>query len=247
MKKRLLAVILVISMVSLLAIGTVQAQTISAGVKPGDQFDYHVSANWSSSDEYQSIPAALQDYNRTSHVELRITTVNTTHVVTFVAYYYNNGTDPFATRGNVNFLTGLSYGDNVAVAIIGANLNAGDLIHPDGDDGIKIKDTVTRNYESGSRATNHIQITNTNTTAGYTATRDQYFDKATGVLVEEVTTVTDTPTSSTTTTRWVITSVTGIEAWTIPEFPALIAIPLFMAATAIAVIAFKKKQMFVKL
>lgn len=243
----MLAVILVISMASLLAVGTVQAQTITPGVNAGEVYDYHVSSQWSSTDEYQSIPASLLEYNKTSHIEVRISTVNTTHVTTFMAYYYINGTY-YSDRGNVNLLTGVSYGSYPAVSIIGANLNAGDLIHPDGDDGITITDSSTRDYESGSRATNHIRKTYTNATTGFSAVIDQYFDKATGVLVEEVVTTTDDSTSSTIVEKRILASViTSSTTWTVPEFPAYVIIPLFMVATALAVIAYKKKQMFVKL
>lgn len=245
LNKKLLSVILVVSIVSLLFLGEVQAATITPGVNPGEIYDYHISGIWSSTDQYQSIPAYLMEDNKTSHVELRISTVNSTHITTFVAVYYTNGTY-FGDRGSINLLTGESYGPYAAIAIIGANLNAGDLIHPDGTDGVKITDSVTKNYESGSRATNHIRKTDTNQTTGISVVLDQYFDKATGVLVEEVVTTTDSATSSTIVEKRVLAS-TSIEGWVVPEFPVFIAVPLFMAATAFVVLAFKKKHLFVKL
>ena len=237
LNNRLLAAGLIFCIAALTFIGTAKGQTITPGLIAGGNFDYHVTSSWTSSDAYAYIPTDLLDINQTSHVEVRIGGVNTTNVETTSIYYYQNGT-AFLLRGNVNLQTGLSYGD--FVAIIGANLNSGDKIHPSGDDAITIKETVSRTYESGSRQTNHISTSVRNDTTGYTATRDQYFDQATGMLVEEVTrTVVDSP-ASTTTVTWKINS-SNIEGWVIPEFPALIAVPIFMIAVAVSAVALRKK------
>jgi len=237
LNNRLLAAGLIFCIAALALVGTVKGQTIVPGLNAGDNFDYHVTSYWSSSDAYASIPGNLVDINQTLHVELRIGYVNSTNIETTSIYYYNNGT-ALLLRGNVNLFDGISYGD--FVAIIGANLNAGDTIHPSGDDGIKIQETVTRNYESGSRPTNHISTSIRNDTGGYTATRDQYFDQATGLLVEEVTrNDVDSP-ASTTIITWKIKS-SSVEGWVIPEFPALIAVPIFMIAVAFTAVAFRKK------
>lgn len=236
LNKRLLATLAVILCIVSLAISTVKGQTIVPGVAPGDDFDYHTTSYWTSSDSYASIPSGLIDINQTLHAEVRISTVNATNIDTFSAYYAANGT-AFSGRGNINLLTGTSYGD--FVAIIGANLNAGDKIHPDGTDGVTIKETVDRSYESGTRSTNHISNSVRNDTAGYTATRDLYFDKATGMLVEQVErTDVDNP-RSTTIVTWKIVSAS---VWSIPEFPVIIALPAFLIATSLAVIAYKKKH-----
>ncbi len=237
MNNRLLAAGLIFCIAALTFVGTAKGQTITPGVFAGANFDYHVSSYWSSNDAYANIPSDLLEVNQTSHVEVRIGGVNTTNVETTSIYYYYNGS-AILLRGNVNLNTGLSYGDFVAV--IGADLKTGDKIHPGGDDGITIKDAVTRSYESGGRSTNHISTTVRNDTAGYTATRDQYFDAATGILVEEVTkTDVDNP-ASTTIITWKIDS-TNFEGWVIPEFPVIIAVPIFMVAVAFAAVAFRKK------
>lgn len=235
LNNRLLTAGLIVIIATLTIIGTAKGQTIVPGLIAGDNFDYHITSYWTTSDSYASIPSGLSDINQTLHVEVRISTVNASNIDTFSAYYYSNGS-AFSGRGNVNLLNGTSYGD--FVAIIGANLNAGDKIHPDGTDALTIKETVNRNYESGSRPTNHISVSVRNDTDGYTATRDQYFDQATGILVEETSrTDTDNP-SSTTIITWKINSGS---IWAIPEFPALIAIPLLMIAAAFSAIAYKKK------
>jgi hypothetical protein len=235
LNNKLLTACLILCIATLTITGTAKGQTIVPGLIAGNYFDYHVTSYWTSSDSYASIPENLREINQTSHFEVRISFVNETNIDTFSAYYYANGS-ALSGRGNVNLLTGTSYGD--FVAIIGANLNAGDKIHPDGTDGITIKETVTRNYESGSRPTNHVSITDTNETAGYTASRDLYFDQATGILVEQVDrTDTNNPSSTT-----IVTSkINSGSIWVIPEFPAMIAIPIFMIAAAFSAIAYKKK------
>jgi hypothetical protein len=238
LNNRLLTIGLILCIASLALVGNVKAQTITPGVSAGQVFDYHVSSYWTTSDPYASIPQDLIDVNRTSHVEVRISTVNTTNVETFTPYYFING-DPVAERGNVNLLTGEGYG---FVAIIGANLNVGDKLHPNGEDGLTVLDTTTRNYESGARATNHARLVDNNATGGYIATRDYYFDKETGILVEQVdrTETTTSPTSVSQIT-WKIDSTMNVQGWVIPEFPLLAAVPLVLFATAFAAVAYKKK------
>lgn len=238
LNNRLLTVGLILCIASLAIVGTVQGQTITAGVSPGMVFDYHVNSYWSSTDSYASIPQDLVSANQTAHVEVRISDVNSTHVSTTNPYYFVNGS-AVLDRGIVNLYTGEGYG---FVAVIGANLNVGDLIHPQGSDGLKVLDTSNRNYESGSRPTNHVRIVDNNTTAGYIATRDLYFDKTTGILVEQVDrTETTTSPIEISQITWKIDSTFNVEGWVIPEFPMLAMIPLFMLTATLAAVAIKKK------
>ncbi len=237
LNNRLLAVGLILFIASLAFVGTVQAQTITPGVSPGMVFDYHVSSYWTSSDSYASIPQDLNEVNQTSHVEVRIGEVNETTVLTTAPYYFYNGS-AYLDRGYVNLFTGEGQG---FVAIIGANLNVGDTIHPNGADGLTILDSSTRNYESGSRQTNHVRIVDNNETAGYTATRDLYFDKATGILVEQVDRTEINDPQSVSQITWKIDSALNVQDWVIPEFPMLTAVPLLLIAAAFAAIAYKKK------
>jgi len=243
----LLAVGIILCIVSLAFIGTVQAQTITPGVRPGMVFDYHLSSNWSSSDPYDSVPQDLVIVNQTSHVEIRISEVNSTHVTTANICYFHDGTSTL-DRGAINLYTGevtnlQASGSYGFAAIIGANLNVGARIHPNGDDTLTILDTATRNYESGARTTNHVRITDNNQESGYIGTRDLYFDKETGILVEQVdkTETTTTP-SSVVKITWKLDSVIGADNWVVPEFPVLTVVPLLLAAIAFATIVYKKKS-----
>ena len=143
-----------------------------------------------------------------------------------------------ATRGDTNVQTGATT-DGGFAAIIGANLNAGDLIHPLGSDGIVVNQTVTIN----GRLTNRIYITIYNDTTGVTSSVDLYFDRETGMLVDETdSSVDDGSVSGTTSTSIVTTQLESTTVWTIPEFPSVLILPLFMIATLLAVIAYKKKR-----
>jgi hypothetical protein len=237
LKNKLLASALILCIASLALIGSVKAQTITAGVGPGMVFDYHIKSYWTTSDSYSSIPDYLVEANKTSHVEVRISTVNETNVDMAVPYYFNNDT-AVMSRSNVNFLTGEGYGFQ---GVIAGNLNAGATLHPSGTDGLKVMETVTRSYESGSREVNHVQIIDNNETAGYVATRNLYFDKATGILVEQVDETTTNSPSSTSRITWTLDSTTNVEGWVVPEFPVTLIIPVFLIAAALAAIAYKKK------
>jgi hypothetical protein len=238
MIKRLFIVAFLLVLLSFTMFGRTWAQVLTPGVNMGDTFIYGVTAFWSSNDEYASIPLDLVDINQTESIEVRISNVADANVTTFVALYFKNGTAD-ADRGLVDLDTGVSYGS--FVAIIGANLNANDVVHPLGTDAITINETVIKSYESGNRETNRIIIEYTNATTGTTGRVDRYFDKATGILVEshETEIISDSDSETTTTVSWEIKE---SNVWVIPEFPSALILPLVMIVTMIAVIAYKKKN-----
>jgi hypothetical protein len=252
LKNKLLTVNVILCIASIVLVGTVSAQSISPGVRPGMVFDYHISSYWTSADLYASIPSDLTIVNQTSHVEIRISEVNNTHVTTANICYYKDGSNTL-DRGIINLYTGEvtnvftteSYG---FAAIIGANLNKGDRIHPNGEDTLTILETTTRNYESGSRTVNRVRIVSNDPESDYVGTRDLYFDKETGVLVEQIDR-TETTTYPITTTQitWKINSVSNIDNWVIPEFPLLTVVPLLLIATTFAAIAYKKQTLKTKI
>jgi hypothetical protein len=256
LNSRLFAVSALLCILALAFAGVSQAQPIVSGVRGGMAFNYYISSYWSSSDSsYSSIPADLVVANQTVCIEIRISSVNTTGVETVTIGYYDDGTTDFE-RGSINLYTGVGSG---FVGVIGANLNVGDRIHPDGEDTLTILDTTTRTYESGARATNHVRITDDNLEDGYRATRDLYFDRATGILVEQIDQV-ETTMAPITVTRltWKIVSVVNVENWEIPGFtlpdfstPAkpdsgantkfYLIIGVSLLLVAIAIIIYKKK------
>jgi hypothetical protein len=236
MNKRLLVITFLLCLVFFAMFKAALGQTIIAGVNNGDSFTYHLSSYWTSSDPFASIPASLLNYNHTAAVEVRIDNVIGSDIAILIVTYFSNGSDPIPLMGSVNLQSGESYGG--FSAIISSYLVEGERIHPLGPDTITINQTVTKNFESGSRQTNRIHITARNETIGATSSVDRYFDKVTGILVES----TDETSYDNPSEKAVITwTLVASSVWSIPEFPVILALPIVMVVTAFAVIAYKKK------
>lgn len=238
-----LSVFLFSTLAVLILAGFVQAQTIMPGVTQGMSFEYNLSCSWKSSDSSYNaaIPQNFRLINQTTCVEVRVSAVNNTHVTVATPWYFKDGTSTLE-RGAINLHTGDGYG---FVGIIAANLNVGDKIHPSGDDGLRVLDTTKKNYGGGSRATNHIQIVSEDTAGGYKGTRDLYFDKETGILVEQIDrTETTTAPFITSQATWKISAVYGVDDWVItnsfPLIPVVIVI-VIVAVIVVAILFYKKK------
>jgi hypothetical protein len=247
MNKRLIAITLLLCFAALTITGvnTSKAeQNYIPGLIPGDNFWYTEYSHWTSSDANATLPLDLVAANETAYTEVRISDVNITTVTTFTAFYYTDNT-PQAARGTANILTG-SVTDGGFPAIIAANLTAGQIIHPSGSDGITINETITKD----SRQTNRIYITRYNATTGLTATDDRYFDQITGMLVEEIESQSDGGAISGITETQSITTIIASSPWdphtitpATPEFPPILAIPIFIGAITLMLIAMKKKHL----
>jgi hypothetical protein len=236
--KKLFSVAILLMLLASVMVASTRALVLTPGVEMGEVFSYGVTAYWSSSDEYASIPKEISDYNQTDTFEVRISNVTGSNVGLFWAIYFKNESY-FGEHGTVDVDTGEGYGS--FVQIIAGNLNEGNLIHPLGTDAITINQTVLKSYESGSRETNRILLEYYNATTGGSERDDLYFDKAIGILVEshETVTYTDQDSTTTTTISWEIKS---SNAWVIPEFPSAVILPILMAVTVAAAIAYKKKH-----
>jgi hypothetical protein len=218
--------------------GTVQAQT-SSTASTVQSYKYKVTATWSSTDSSLSTPQNILDYQHTDYIEVRVDSTNVAYGTedTLVAQFFNNGSGPIANSGTTNLNSGETQGG--FAKLISPGLTQGQVIHTSASDGITINSTATRTYQSGTRATNEISLSGTNQTTGETATSDRFFDQQTGVLVQEIDTYTSSTSSSNIT--WQITEST---AWAIPEFPALIVLPVLFIAATLAIIASKKRLLF---
>jgi hypothetical protein len=242
MIKKLFIVAFLLFLLSFTMFERTWAQVLKPGVYMGDTFTYGVTAFWSSNDPYASIPSDLLYINQTESCEVRISNVADANVTTFVATYLKNGT-ALADRGTIDLDTGLS--DGGFVAIIAANLTAGDRVHPLGDDLVTINETVMKSYETGNRETHRITIEYTNATAGITDSVNRYFDKETGILVEshETETISDSNSETTTIVSW---EIKDTNAWVIPEFPSVLILTIFMITTLLTVIAYRRKRTSIK-
>jgi hypothetical protein len=184
--------------------GKAVAQTRVPGVSTGDYFVYSITSHWSSDNASEPIPDSLLQLNQTTQYKVFIggvadgINVTATHI-----WDFNNGTEvPYLITidiesGTPYYLSGTA---PPFEGIVGANLSAGDLLHPSGNDYITINRTITRNYAGGVRPTNVVdlsspiqnQTTDNNQTALVTIGSQDvtyYIDQATGVLVEENSTV----------------------------------------------------------
>ena len=219
-----------------------QTTLVTPGVKAGETYFFTTFSNWASSSAYDSIPTELQSVNQTQAIEVRISNANDSFVDTFTAtYFYNQG--PSAGRGSTNVNTGAVSGAGFA-AIIGGNLKQGDYIHPLAD-AIYINQTKTG---SDGRPVNEIIISEYNATIGVTSTSDRYFDQATGMLTYDLESTVDGGTISGTTSTESITVQLKSSPWNpqtvpTPEFQPIFALPIFIGAATLVLIALKKKHM----
>lgn len=240
MNKKLWIAAFLVVLLSSTMFGTTLVKALTPGVDVGVSFTYDVTASWNSNDQYASIPSSLIELNKTKSIEVRINNVIDSNVTTFLATYLRNGT-AIADRGTIDLDTGLS--DGGFVAIIAANLTAGDRVHPLGDDMVTINETVIKSYSSGPRETNHIIIEYQNATTGESQSVDRYFDQQTGMLVEEHDVTTETTTNPSSSTTTIISyNLESTTVWTVPEFPSVLILPLFLIATLITVLFFKSKR-----
>jgi len=126
----------------------------------------------------------------TDWYRITVTNVSDAQVSINTAWHFSNGTE-LDGDGYVNLETGINYPSQGFWAIYAANLRAGDLVRPNGIDRSTINETITKDYGSGTRETNHLSLvlqyydandpTGTKTWTEYMST---YFDRQTGMLVQ---------------------------------------------------------------
>jgi len=231
---------------SLLAVASVIASpTRTVELNVGDRFEYGgIDVTWSSND-----PNATKDpyglgfgyYNQTEWVRVDITGVSGTNVTLQTIVHFKNGTEEIG-GGWIDVDTG----DNVNATnmIIGANLNEGDPIYTAGDySNWFINETTTRAYPDSTRETCHINMTYAynytippDTDVDYFYSMNFYWDKATGIMVEDSFQMTNLTGEYLTT--WSMTfSITESNVWVVPEFPNSAAwLAVITIATAVFVL-----------
>jgi len=161
----------------------VHAETSVVGVSQGNIFEYDIVSQ-AYSDFTDVIPANLIELNQTEWIRITITEVSGSLITNQVTTHYQNGTET-NSDSTCNIETGDLKGEGPP--FIGANLAKNDLVNPAASEPYYINETTTRNYEDGSRETNHLRLESTEVTepvGEVTYIYDYYFDKSTGVLVE---------------------------------------------------------------
>ena len=237
MNKKLVASSALILMLLVFPIvGNVFAQTQALpGVSVGDNFVYDSTNSWNSTNPADVVPAYLITQNQ-SGLQIAVQHVTSSTVMLEQVWAYQNG-----TQQNSSLIIEVNSGITGSLLLYAANLSAGGSLFP-GATGLPyvINSTVFRNYSGSFRETNHIEVNNTGAEGEVYSYLNLYFDKQTGVLVEYYLTTVYTATPNQTITQHLMIKDTS--AWTIPEFPSTLILPLIMAASALALILYKKKH-----
>jgi hypothetical protein len=223
------------------------AQALVPGVTQGNEFTYDIMGLWSSPSTNVEIPAYLLEFNKTDYYKVIATEVSGADVSVHTVWRFANGTE-IEGDSEINLETGIYTGG--FWAIFAADLGANDRVRPQGYDQSTVNETITRDYLGGERETNHLMLTlqqydssDPTHTSLYTEKSDIYFDKQTGMLVELRD---DDFYSNPSRTVTIIWKIRDSNVWNVPEFPIILIPTLFMIATLLIVIAYKKYPNFAK-
>jgi hypothetical protein len=211
MKKKLSAGIFVLFIFCCLTFAQAESTlSDSVGVIKGNMFSYSSSYNWSTSNPNQTVPKVAMELNQTIEIQLAVTSVSGSVISATKTYRYLNGTQQSVT-GYVD----VSSGDNEEVGaffFVSSSLGVGDVVYPEGFYGDTINQTLQRTYAGAQREilldSSSYNFEYDTTVDGTPAKRvldsqiDYYFDKQTGVCVEqrEQTTITNSANSDSETT-----------------------------------------------
>jgi hypothetical protein len=230
--------------------GQTLAQSRIPGVKSQDYLIYSIVAYWSSENASAPVPSSLVDLNKTSQYQVTIGGTSGVNITSTHSWSLENGTQ-------INYLVTIdvesgeayyhSFNQPPFEGIVGADINSGSLLHPAGNDSITINQTITRNYASGPRDTNVVELTGqienetldsvTNTTVFTTIGTEKvefYLDKATGVLVEQNTTVESFEPQESASIVWTLRDT---NLWDVAQPLDLLLIVIIVVAVAVAIIA----------
>ena len=141
----------------------------------------------------------------------------------------------------VNITDGYLCSDSGLIFFIPANLDAGDSFYFVYPSSLTIEETVLRTYEGESRETNHFSIVSND---GYR--EDFYFDRVTGVLVEDTYTSALIPPNASYGVffPWIqgyTLIIKSSSLWVVPEFPSSIVLPSLVVITLAGALIFRKK------
>ena len=260
MNKKLTITISLLIILCFGVVGQALAQTRTPGVKAYDYLVYNITTHWNPSNASEATPATLIDLNNTKQYHVTITGISGANVTTNQLWDFVNGTElPYLVVWNLESAESY-YMTSGFEGIVGANLGVGDLLHPSGNDSLTINQTITRNYASGERDTNVVQLSSpvqnsttdsaTNQTTYTTIGNEEvtfYIDKATGVLVEqrsEISSLTPVESGSTIwtlkeTNLWEISSSTTTAVLSTTVIIA-IAVVIVIVAVAVAFVVIRR-------
>lgn len=213
-------------------VATASAQPRTAGVSAGDWFRYgSIAATWYSSDPNAKPPAFIEGYNRIQWIVLNVTDIEDTTIIGQFTFHYKNGTESSQLGGSVDINTG---DGNLNGWIVSSNLYAGQTVYNSSSSYLTINETINRLYPNSPRETNHVKTNLPFNATGYSYSQDYYWDRATGILLENHF-EDNNQTGAYPTLSSIDLRITDSSVWTIPEFPTLTATAIIFAALTLAV------------
>jgi hypothetical protein len=230
MNKKLLCVLVVLLFLPVLLVGKTEASGRLPGVSKGDVYVYTQIYLW-----FPNVPSAminenLEAWNHTLDYRVTVTGISGPVVSVKIQEFLDNG--------NIDNETGWANVDDGAFdtfryPMIAANMTVNDQLGSlNMIGGAWINDSSVKNYADGPREVNHVQTT---TPFGQT---NYYFDRKTGMLVEEDSQDNSPTANSTFTVKLAETTV-----WAAPEFPPFAVLPLFAGASLLAAVIVKRQSM----
>jgi len=238
MMKKIILLAFILLLFSTAMVVTVVAQQRIVGVSVDDWFKFgDITVNWSSNNPNATLPPGFEELNETEWVLLSVENVSGTTITFQSTRHFKNGTERIES-GYLDIDTGDT--ENMGGAAISANLEANDTLYTGST--VKINETVVRTYLGGVRETNHLNVTleESLTQYYYYRTENFYWDKPTGIVVEQYVEEIE-QTEEYLTTYSASVRITESSVWIIPEFPSFLLLPLFMIVTLLAVIIYRRK------
>jgi hypothetical protein len=249
MSKKIVLLTLVLALLLSAMVVTSSAQPRTVGVTVGDWVKFgDVNFTWSSNDPNTTkvwYGMDLERYNETEWVMTEITQVAGTNVTIQHTERFKNSTEE-TSSGWLDIDTG---DGNATFMLIAANLNENDALYTSGDySNYLINETITRVYPDSTRETNHINMTYgpynytipPDTEVYYFYSMNFYWDKATGILVEDSFEMTNQ--TGEYFTAWSMDfKITESNVWVVPEFPRLTSIVLILVVLTTAIVIYKRR------
>lgn len=237
-------------LLSAMVVTSVVAQLGIVGVVAGNWFKYGTfDVDWSSNDPNATFPPSgwevFVDLNETEWALIRVEDVSGTNVTIQQTAHFKNGTE-MIEGGYVD----IDAGDgNASLVVVSANLNVNDAFYTSGSYSTwKINETIVRAYPDGARETNLLNMTyehswTVNETQNYYYfTMNLYWDKLTGILVEDCYEVIN-QTGEYLTTWSALSRITESNVLVVPEFLSFLILPLFMAVTLLVITTPRRRRL----
>jgi len=191
MKGKIFVAMLLVCALSSVVVFGVYAQVGNLGVKTGDNFTYSFVAFWSSTNPSVVVPSLFSDMNKTRSIKINVTDASSATFANLnVSSQMIDGTE-ISAPGYIDVVSGRGTRE-AFLFIIGANLTAGDKAYPLADsvavkagaaaEPFTITETVTLTYLGIAREVNHYHESKTDENSS--VTRDAYYDRTTGILLE---------------------------------------------------------------